>query len=107
MYYVPRRYFQDYIFLSKFFTKEEVFHEMGIATIFQIIDRTRRTSPYRSVIFRLGDCYGSCCEVVQDVADLHWRRCGHKIDYQDEDISEAHFERLEKELEIIRAAGGM
>lgn len=107
MYYVPRQYFNDFIALSQYFKDSEVFHEMATPTIFNIIDRKRRKSPWRSTIYRLADCWGSCCVDVKYPEDVEWRRCGHRLNYATEPhIAEAHFRRLDDELKVVRAAEG-
>ncbi|KAF2101117.1 hypothetical protein NA57DRAFT_74705 [Rhizodiscina lignyota] len=107
MYYIPRQYFGDFIALSRYFTEAEVFHEMATPTIFNIIDRRRRKTPWRSVIYRLSDCWGSCCFDVSIPEDVEWRRCGHRLNYATSmHIAEAHFKRLDEELKLVRAAEG-
>ena len=42
IYYIPRRFFADFILLSAVFSSEQAFHENAIPTIIHIIDQTRR-----------------------------------------------------------------
>ena len=105
MYYVPRKYFKDFIALSSYFNAVEAFHEMVVPTIFEIIDRRYRKSRWHSVIYRLADCWGSCCYDVKFPEDVAWRRCGHRINYVTEfHIAEEHFKRLAEDARIIQAA---
>ena len=105
MYYVPRKYFEDFIALSAYFNAVEAFHEIVIPTIFEIIDRKYRKMRWRSIIYRLADCWGSCCYDVKFPEDVAWRRCGHRLNYATElYIAEEHFKRLGEDARLIQTA---
>jgi hypothetical protein len=100
-YYIPRRFFADFIFLSQVYAAYETFQEIAIPSMMHIIDSTRRDNPTRTVLSRFGDCWGSCCEMVQpDVHDVLFHRCGHKFNYQADKANQsgviAHYEKLER-----------
>ncbi|KAF2435425.1 hypothetical protein EJ08DRAFT_337087 [Tothia fuscella] len=94
IYFIPRRYFRDYIALSDILYAVPVFHELAIPTIIHIIDKTYQSHPTRSIIEPLGDCWGSCCATNPLAEDIMWRRCGHKMDFLNENVTKVHFERL-------------
>ncbi|TAQ84108.1 hypothetical protein B7494_g7573 [Chlorociboria aeruginascens] len=100
IYYIPRRFFADFIFLSEIFMDFPVWHEVAIPTILHIIDQTR-SSRARSVLDRIGDCWGSCCASSPDVQDVLWNRCGHRLDYLDEPPVDAHYGRLAEEAAML------
>jgi hypothetical protein len=101
IYYIPRRYFADYIFLSSIFAGFGVFHEIAVPTILHIIDQSRREHRSRSVIYRLGDCWGDCCASGPDVADVRWNRCGHRLDYMNEPVIDAFYGMLDVKAEWL------
>ena len=61
IYYIPRRFFLDYIFLADLFNRQQppVFHEVAIPTILGIIDKSRRpkNNPFQPLLTLIGDCY--------------------------------------------------
>ena len=61
IYYIPRRYFTEFIELSNVFLAVPVFHEVAIPTILNIIDKTHERRPSKSIITRIGDCCKSQC----------------------------------------------
>jgi hypothetical protein len=101
IYYVPKKYFADYIFLSAIFGGLQVFHEVAIPTMIHIIDQSRRDHPSRSILNRFGECWGSCCASNPDIHDVLFNRCGHRLDYLKEDVVNAHYDRLVKEAGMI------
>jgi hypothetical protein len=74
-----------------------VFHEVAIPTILHIIDQTYERRVGRSLIERLGDCWGNCCSSNPTVEDIFWSRCGHRLDLQNEVVTNAHFHRLRQQ----------
>ena len=58
LYYIPRRYFEDFINLFEFFAQGdfEIFHEVAVPTIAHIIDSSLRENPYVPIIetFKIG-----------------------------------------------------
>jgi hypothetical protein len=101
IYYIPRRFFKDYIFLSEIFGGFEVFHEVAVPTIIHIIDESRRSHPFIPVTDRFGECFGSCCDGNPSEADVLWHRCGHRLDYLNDAVIAAHYTRLETEAKAI------
>ena len=101
IYFIPRRFFADYIFLSHVFGCKDVFHEVAVPTMLHIIDQTRRGSPFRSVIDRIGDCWGGCCDSSARVEDILWSRCGHRLDYLNQALVDAHYGKLERQAEAL------
>ncbi|KAL3426432.1 UDP-galactose transporter [Phlyctema vagabunda] len=101
IYYVPRRFFADYIFLSSVFGGFSVFHEVAVPTMLHIIDESRRRHPSRGVLDRFGDCWGSCCASNPDQHDILWNRCGHRLDYVNEEVTAVHYDRLTAEAKML------
>jgi hypothetical protein len=101
IYYIPRRFFKDYIFLAEIFGGFETFHEVAVPTIVHIIDESRRMHPFIPVTDRFGDCWGSCCDGDPSELDVLWHRCGHRLDYLNDAVIAAHYTRLENEAKAI------
>lgn len=101
IYYIPKKYFPDYIFLANVFGVFQVFHEVAVPTIVHIIDQSRRAHPSRSIMKRFGDCWGDCCSENPDVRDILSHRCGHRLDYRQNDIVSAHYDRLDKDADML------
>lgn len=101
IYYIPRRFFADYIFLSSIFGGFSTFHEVAVPTIVHIIDESRRRHPTRGVIDRFGDCWGSCCASNPDAHDVLWNRCGHRLDYLNEQVTATHYDRLDAQAAML------
>jgi hypothetical protein len=102
IYYIPRQYFADYIYLAAFFGAQNAFHELVIPTIMHIIDQTRRKHDFNSIITYLGNCYGGCCAPGADMNQLMTHRCGHKLDYLgNQTVIEAQYERLDRQAERL------
>ncbi|KAH8819502.1 UDP-galactose transporter [Xylogone sp. PMI_703] len=100
IYYIPKRFFADFIFLSSIFGGFSVFHEIAVPTIVHIIDESRRRHPTRGVLDHMSDCWGSCCASHPPADELISRRCGHRLDYR-EDVSMLHFKRLDEEAAML------
>jgi hypothetical protein len=101
MYYLPRRFFHDFIQLSSIFASVGVFHEIGMPTMFNIIDKTYRSHPSLSVITRWSDCWGGCCSVGVRPTDIFQKRCGHRIDYLNWEVAVTHFDRLKQNAKLL------
>ena len=101
IYFIPRRFFADFIYLSNIFAAYQVFHEVAVPTIIHIIDRTRRAHPSRSVVNHIGDCYGSCCSAGAHLHDVLDKRCGHRLDYMNAMVIDATYERLDREAAML------
>ena len=97
IYWIPRHYFEDYIRLSKHFFNYKVFHEVALPTMIHTIDLMRRTDidEDHEVVYHLSDCYGGCCDNYTTAHDLVWRRCGHKLDLRDEELSGVFYDKLD------------
>lgn len=101
IYFIPRRFFKDFISLSKLFAKFEVMHEAAIPTMLHIIDQSRRESILTPVLDRFGDCWGSCCAENPEIHDVLWARCGHKLDYTNESVTNAFYNKLDEQAKIL------
>ena len=97
IYYIPRCFFQDFIDLSNVFYEVKNFHEVAIPTMVNIIDLTRRETPFHSIITRLYDCWGDCCAGGSTSENIKQKRCGHRIDLSKDDIRQTLIEILESE----------
>ncbi|KAF9871466.1 hypothetical protein CkaCkLH20_11113 [Colletotrichum karsti] len=99
IYYIPRRFFADFIFLSYIYGCADLFHEVAIPTMLNIIDRSRRSeaAPFQSLIDRIGDCWGGCCDSSATAHDVKWTRCGHRLDYLNQEVVDAHYSRLDEQ----------
>ncbi|OLN96061.1 CMP-sialic acid transporter 2 [Colletotrichum chlorophyti] len=101
IYYIPRRFFADFIFLSEVFAGFGVFHEVAIPTIVHIIDQSRRRNPYRPIIDHISDCWGNCCSSNPKVRDVLGTRCGHRLNYLDEAPTKAFYDKLDAEATLL------
>ncbi|KAF6828901.1 cmp-sialic acid transporter [Colletotrichum plurivorum] len=101
IYYIPRRFFADYIFLAEVFAGFGVFHEVAIPTIVHIIDESRRRNPYRSVIDHISDCWGHCCSSNPKVRDVLGARCGHRLNYLEDVPTNAFYNKLDAQAAIL------
>ncbi|GKT55679.1 UDP-galactose transporter [Colletotrichum tofieldiae] len=101
IYYIPRRFFADYIFLSEIFAGFGVFHEVAIPTIVHIIDQSRRRNPYRSIIDHISDCWGNCCSSNPKIRDVLGTRCGHRLNYLEEEPIKAFYDKLDAQADIL------
>ena len=103
IYWIPRHYFEDYIRLSKHFYKYKVFHEVALPTMIHMIDLMRRTDVEEDheVVYHLSDCFGGCCDKSTTAHDLMWRRCGHKLDLRDQELSDVFYNRLDANAKTL------
>ncbi|KAI9765212.1 MAG: hypothetical protein M1840_007704 [Geoglossum simile] len=108
IYYIPRRFFEDFIYLSAVFYDLKVFHEIAIPTMVTIIDNTHRASIIgdSSQISPL-DCWGSSRSSSSGPSrhDTTWRKCGHKLDYSDRDVTLAFYDRLAQSARWLGTKG--
>ncbi|KHO00247.1 Nucleotide-sugar transporter [Metarhizium album ARSEF 1941] len=104
IYYIPRRFFADFIRLARVFSdpRFDVFHEVAIPTIVHIIDNSRRESPDRPVVDGISDCWGDCCSSNPSVGDVLGHRCGHRLDYRNETVTDAFFAKLASEASLLK-----
>ncbi|RFU28397.1 hypothetical protein B7463_g7933, partial [Scytalidium lignicola] len=100
IYYIPKRFFADFIFLSSIFGGFSVFHEIAVPTIVHIIDESRRRHPTHGVLDHISDCWGSCCASHPPADEIISRRCGHRLDYR-EDVTMIHFNRLDAQATML------
>ncbi|KAK2059458.1 UDP-galactose transporter [Colletotrichum caudatum] len=104
IYFIPRRFFADYIFLSEIFAGFGVFHEVAIPTMVHIIDQSRRRNPYRSILDRISDCWGNCCSSDPKVRDVLGARCGHRLNYLEEGPINAFYGKLDAQAALLGQA---
>ncbi|KID81920.1 UDP-galactose transporter [Metarhizium guizhouense ARSEF 977] len=104
IYYIPRRFFGDFIRLSEVFSNPQfdVFHEVAIPTIVHIIDNSRRESPHIPVVNHISDCWGDCCSSNPSVDDVLRYPCGHRLDYLNKPVTEAFFAKLASEASLLK-----
>src|ERR1700750_867094 len=101
MYYLPRQYWKDFVAIANIFRELGVFHEIGIPTLFNVIDRTNRLTPKKSILYRWADCWGGCCNDGGALIDLQQKRCGHKLNFPNWEVSKWHFERLQNNSYLL------
>jgi hypothetical protein len=96
MYYIPRRFFQDFVNLAGVFASVQVFHEIGLPTIWNIIDNTYSSNNPGAtpVLSRWTDCWGNCCKGGAIAEDILEHRCGHHLDFLNWEVTRTHFDRL-------------
>ncbi|KAF2101116.1 hypothetical protein NA57DRAFT_55176 [Rhizodiscina lignyota] len=100
MFYLPRRFFKDFVFLGDIFASTSVPEHTAIPTIFHIIDNTYRRHPAMSLIELIGDCWNpkhAESEGGLAAEEVVWRRCGQGFDYENESVVIAHYDRLEED----------
>jgi hypothetical protein len=56
MYYIPRKYFEDFVRLARVYSEHDAYHEIAIPTLFHIIDQTYRKHPSLSILYKWADC---------------------------------------------------
>jgi hypothetical protein len=101
IFFVPRSYFQDFITLSSIFSAHEVFLEVALPTMVNIIDLTRQRHPHLSVITKLADCFGGCCSDAHSAEEILWSRCGHRLNHQNNVTVNAQMGRLKEEADAL------
>ncbi|KAK5053699.1 hypothetical protein LTR84_001660 [Exophiala bonariae] len=104
VYYVPRKYFSDFIYLSHLV--DPMFHESAIPTMFNIIDRTYRQQDAGKEYVNLADCWGGCCASNPTPEDIMWARCGHRLNYLDPDTTVLHYMRLDRQVNTLQSIEG-
>ncbi|CAF4099219.1 unnamed protein product [Adineta steineri] len=101
IYYIPRRFFRDFIDLTSVFYAIRSFHEVGIPTMINIIDLTHRLTPSHSIVTRIADCWGHCCAGGSSENDIKQKRCGHRMDLANEGIKKTLINLLESEASYL------
>ena len=101
IYYIPRRFFADWIVLSTIYASHDTFHEIAVATMARFIDMSRRSHPTLPVLTHFGDCWGGCCSGQPKGPEILWKRCGHQLNYLKPDHVKMHYGRLEKEAQML------
>ncbi|KYK62109.1 hypothetical protein DCS_03256 [Drechmeria coniospora] len=101
IYYIPRRFFADFIILAKVFLDHEAFHELAIPTIVRIIDDSRRASKEQTELDVIKDCWGWCCASNPTMEDVLTARCGHRLNYLDENVTNAFYNKLDNRAKLL------
>lgn len=101
IYYIPRRFFVDYILLADIFYEYEVFHEVAIPTMVRIINDTYSHSDAEPAVHDIRDCWGSCCSTKPSIENVTMKRCGHKLDYLSEPLRTAFFDKLDGQAQML------
>ncbi len=104
IYYIPRRFFKDYIDLGNIFYEAHSFHEVGIPTMLNIIDLTYRPTPFHGIITRITDCWGHCCATGAQPSDIKGKRCGHRMDLTKKIIRNTLIEILDSETMYLNGS---
>ncbi|UJR09074.1 hypothetical protein I4U23_013321 [Adineta vaga] len=102
IYYIPRRFFNDFIDLSDISYTINLFHEIAIPTMINIIDLSHRLTPFHTVIAPLSDCFGQCCSFGTGPNELVERRCGHRIDLSNATIRKSFADVLDLENAFLK-----
>ena len=101
LYYIPRRFFADFIILSTIYASHDTFHEIAVASIARTIDMSRRIHPTLPVMTHFGDCWGGCCSGYPKGPEILWKRCGHHLNYLNQEHVKTHYGRLEREARML------
>ncbi len=101
IYYIPRKFFRDFIDLANIFYAFSLYHEVAVPTMLNIIDLTHRLTPFHTILTRLSDCWGHCCTDVSAPSDIKGHRCGHKINLSQEQLKNTLIELLELEATYL------
>lgn len=101
LYYIPRRFFADWVILSTIYASHDVFHEIAVASMARIIDVSRRTHPTLPVMTHFGDCWGGCCTGYPKGPEILWKRCGHHLNYLNQEHVKTQYGRLEREAKML------
>ena len=101
LYYIPRRFFADWIILSTIYASHDVFHELAVASMARVIDISRRTHPTLPVMTHFGDCWGGCCSGYPKGPEILWKRCGHHLNYLNQEHVKTQYGRLEREAKML------
>ena len=101
LYYIPRRFFADWIVLSTIYASHDVFHEIAVASMAHIIDMSRRVHPSLPVMTHFGDCWGGCCSGYPKGPEILWQRCGHHLNYLNQEHVKTHYGRLDRETKML------
>ncbi|KAF4340068.1 UDP-galactose transporter [Fusarium beomiforme] len=101
IYFIPRKFFKDYIVLAPIFMSFSVFHEVGIPTMLHIIDMSYRKTSYIPAMELFADCWGYCCADNPTIYDVITYRCGHRLDYQNKEVTAAFYDKLEAETQLL------
>lgn len=104
IYFVPRRFFKDFILLAAVFARIGTFHEVALPTMLNIIKNTRQTDSLNPVFDTISDCWGSCCASYPTVQDVFNNRCGHRLEYRDTRVATAYYNKLDRQAELLHTA---
>ncbi|RDA86150.1 hypothetical protein CP532_3056 [Ophiocordyceps camponoti-leonardi (nom. inval.)] len=98
IYYIPRRFFADYILLADIYNQFDAFHENVIPTILNIINNSQQQSS--TVLKLIEDCWGSCCDTITKPEQLLENRCGHRLDYLNQPAVDAWYAKLDSQAKL-------
>jgi hypothetical protein len=101
LYFIPRRFFEDFILLSDIFVSFDVFHEVAIPTMVRIIEESHRKNPYTPLLDHISDCWGHCCASNPTIFHVMNYRCGHRLDYLEEKVIKAFYDKLDTEAFLL------
>ncbi|KAJ6439791.1 cmp-sialic acid transporter [Purpureocillium lavendulum] len=101
IYYIPRRFFTDFIVLANVYGKHDAFHELATPTMVRIINETYSQGTDKPAVYDVHDCWGSCCSEHPTIDDVTRTRCGHKLDYLSQPLRDAFFGKLESQARMI------
>ncbi|KAF2668202.1 hypothetical protein BT63DRAFT_414231 [Microthyrium microscopicum] len=100
LYWVPSAYFDDFVNLGRVYASIPLFHEIALPIIWRILENTY-TKHSSFGLLRFLDCWGGCCEPPEFADYILHNRCGHKLDYLNWGVTKVHYERLEKNRELL------
>ncbi|KAI9151909.1 CMP-sialic acid transporter 1 [Paramyrothecium foliicola] len=101
IYFIPRRFFEDFILLADIFVSFDVFHEVAIPTMVRIIEESHRKNPYTPLLEHISDCWGHCCASNPTIFHVLHYRCGHRLDYLEEKVIKAFYDKIDNEAFIL------
>ncbi|KAF4962840.1 hypothetical protein FSARC_9083 [Fusarium sarcochroum] len=101
IYFIPRKFFKDYIVAAPIFKSFDVFHEVAIPTMLHIVDNSHRDNRYVPAMELFADCWGYCCADNPTIYDVTTYRCGHRLDYRNKEVTSAFYSKLEEEARIL------
>jgi hypothetical protein len=103
VFYIPRKFFKDFIALSLVFDDHRVFLEVAIPTMIKIMKNSLRDpkAPFTPIISWIGDCYGNCCDTAQSMEEIDAHRCGHRLDLSNAELANGFFDGLKARKQFM------
>ncbi|RCI17269.1 hypothetical protein L249_3151, partial [Ophiocordyceps polyrhachis-furcata BCC 54312] len=98
IYYIPRRFFADYILLADVYNQFDAFHELAIPTMLNIINNSQQSNT--SVVKLVEDCWGSCCDTIAKPDQVLKNRCGHRLDYLNQPAVDQYYAKLDAQAKL-------